>query len=418
MRRTVMNTLLLFAIGIFSSACGGNLIETPTITSTPTLIATYTSLPKTSSTPTKIPLPTKTLLPPSPTSNVISLSENDEQYLQLKDRGYRLISSGSLVGPEGFTYSAYLFINPDLSPLYAGADPTKDTLLITFYRWDGEKNEFLDAQGLSAVDNIYPVAANIADWDQPFSGIRLLDVIIEADEETKPLLKQENYSSDFNQNGLPEFTVAVEYCPLSCTHPTSGVQLFEIQTSERVKNITEGLPGLTHFNMHSKNPFTFYVWDSDPYDIYVDIGSYWIYTWDGSKFVDVSTNYANTYVEDANSIVSDLKSQYGKPFDEGLIRSEVEVLTILQLYEKAGLSKEGLQVFLDITDISHWNNTSSVSQCWLQISRAMAQEDFKQHGKFDLPPSYSLGFNEIDHTLVKQLKQVGYDTSACTLVNP
>jgi hypothetical protein len=418
MQRIIKNTLLLFAIGIFCSACGGGLVENPVTVSMPTLPATSTSLPKTTSTPAHTPFPTQTPIQPAPTSNVISLSENDEHYLQLKDKGYRLVSSGSLVGPEGFTYSAYLFVNPALSPLYAGSDPTKDTLVIAFYRWDGEKNEFINAQGLPAVDNVQASAAGIADWDQPYSGIELLDVYLVADEETKPFFKQGKYSSDFNQNGLPEFTVAVEYCPLSCTHPTDGLQLFEIQTPDRVKNITEDLPGLTHFDMHSKNPFTFYVGDSDPYDIYVDIGSYWIYAWDGSKFVDVSKSYTEDYMADANSIVSNLKSHYGKPFDEGEIRSEIDVLTILKLYEKAGISEEGLQVFLDITDISHWPNTSTMSQCWLQISRAMAQEDLKRHRNFGLPPSYSLGFNEVDQDLVKQLEQAGYDTSACTLVNP
>jgi len=394
------------------------LIENPVTTSTPTLSATFTSPLKATSTPANTPFLTKTPILPSPTSNVISLSENDEQYLQLKDKGYRLASSGSLVGPEGFTYSAYLFLNPDLSPLYAGSDPTKDTLVITFYRWDGEKNEFVSAQGLPAVDNVYASAAGIADWNQPFSGIMQQDIIVEPNEETKLLLKQENYSSDINQNGLPEFAIGVAYCPLSCTHPTDGIQIFEIQSPEKVKNITEDLPGLTHFDMHSKNPFTFYVWDSDSYDIYVHVGSYWIYAWDGSKFVDVSKSYTEDYVADANSTVNNLKAQYGIPFDEREIRSETDVLTILKLYEKAGMSEKGLQVFLDATDISHWPNTSNMSQCWLQVSRAMAQEDFRRHRIFDLPPSYSLGFNEIDQDLVKQLKQAGYDTSACTLVNP
>ncbi len=418
MQRITKNTLLLFAISLLCSACGSSLIENPITPSTPTLTATYTPLSKATSTLTNTSFPTITAIPPSPTSNVISLSENDEQYLQLKDKGYSLISSGSLVDPEGFTYSAYLFVNPDLSPLYAGSDPTKDTLVISFYRWDGEKNKFVSAQGLPAVDNVYAVAAGIADWDQPFSGIVQQDIIVEANEETKLLLKQENYSSDFNQNGLPEFALGVAYCPLSCTHPTDGIQLFEIQSPEKVINITEDLPGLTHFDMHSKNPFTFYVWDSDPYDIYVKVASYWIYAWDGSKFVDVSKSYKEDYVADANSIANNLKARYGKPFDEGEIRSETDVLTILKLYEKAGMSEEGLQVFLDVTNISHWPNTSNMSQCWLQISRAMAQEDFKRNRIFDLPPSYSLGFNEIDQDLVKQLTQAGYDAFACTLVNP
>jgi hypothetical protein len=243
MQQTVMNTMLLFAIGIFSSACG-NSIDTRSITSTPTLTATSISTPR------NTPFPTKTPIPPSPTSNVISLSENDVQYLQLKDKNYYLVSSGSLVGPEGFTYSAYLFINPDLSPLSAGSDPTKDTLVITFYRWDGEKNEFLSAQGLPVVDNVYAADANIVNWDQPLSGKPLLDVLVEADKKTKPIFKQENYSSDINQNSFPEFTFAVEYCPISCTQPTGGIQVFEVQNPSTVKNITQDLSGLTFFEMH------------------------------------------------------------------------------------------------------------------------------------------------------------------------
>lgn len=403
-----VNTLLLFAISIFCTACGGNLIEAPTTTSTPTLSAAYTSLPKT------------TPVPPSPTSNVISLSEDDEQYRQLKDRGYRLVSSSSVVNPEGLIYSAYLFINRDLSPLFGAAETNKDTMLIAFYRWDGEKNTLLSLQGFPAVDNGYAVGANIVNWDQPFSEGLFLDVFAHTDEDTKSMLNQENYSSDINQNGLPEFSFIVEYCPISCTHPTGGIQLFEVQDASLVKNITEDLPGLTRFEMHSKTPFTFYVQDTDFFDIYMDVSSDWIYTWNGTEFIDVSAQYALDYAIAADFLIGEMELRYGEPFNEGGVYPELYSLTILKLYEKAGMSENGLQFFLEVTDISHWPNTSPLAQCWLQISRAMAQNDLKQNRSFVLPPGSSYWKNNLD--MVKNyeepLKLAGYDTSACTSINP
>ena len=172
--------------------------------------------------------------------------------------------------------------------------------------------------------------------------------------------------------------------------------------------------------MHSKNPFTFYVEDGYTYAAFsLDVSFESIYTWEGSKFVDVSARYADEYLAEVTPIISDLKSQYGKPFDEEGSESEIGVMKILKLYEKAGMQEVGLKLFLDITDISHWPNTPELSQCWLQISRASAQNDFKHNRKFDLPPgSYYLELFHMLKDYEKPLKQAGYDTSACAALNP
>ena len=409
--RRICSFLMILTV-VSLVGCGTQTIASPTRGILPTVTDTTMSS-------TAVVVPTTTDIV-SPTAPVILLSENDNQYVQLTGKGYRLVSSGSLVGPQGFTYSAYLFINPDLSPLFGASESTEDTMQIAFYRWNGEKNEFLSVQGFPAMESNHAVGANVVDWDQPFLEGLILEFVVRANEETKELLRQANYSSDINQNGLPEFALGFQYCPTSCTHPTGGIQLFEIQNTSTVQNITESLPGLTFFEIHSKAPFTFYVEDSDFFDIYLNISSTWIYTWDGSKFVDVSSHYAEEYLVETDSIINDLKSRYGKPFDEAGNQSEMNSLRILKLYEKASLSAEGLKVFLDITDISHWANISDLSRCWLQISRAMAQEDFKQNRNFELPPSSSYWENNLE--LVKRyeepLKQSGYDTSACTLVKP
>ena len=67
MRRTSLNTILLVAVMFITSACGGNLFASPTLTSTPTSTQTNTPQPTNTSTPTKTPRPTSTRIPPTPT---------------------------------------------------------------------------------------------------------------------------------------------------------------------------------------------------------------------------------------------------------------------------------------------------------------------------------------------------------------
>ena len=383
-----------------------------------------------SATPTAAATATGTMVPtlcPCPIVTPIPLSELGDQSVQLISRGYRLLSSSSLSDTAGFTYFADLFVNPKSTPFIENDDGSpseeanENTLLVAFYRGKGEKKELLSVQGFPAVDHRYAVAANTVNWDNPSAMPAMrLDVFAEAEEETKQMLKQTDYSSDINQNGLPEFAFVLEFCTFSCTHPVTDIQLFEIQNSSTIKNISKDLPGLTEFKMHSKNPFTFYVEDGYTYAPFSwDVSFESIYTWDGSTFVDVSARYADEYLAEVTPIISDLKSQYGKPFDEKGSESDLGVMKILKLYEKAGMQEAGLKLFLDITDISHWPNTPELSQCWLQISRASAQNDFKQNRKFDLPPgSYYLELFHMLKDYEKPLKQAGYDTSACAAINP
>ncbi len=345
---------------------------------------------------------------------------SDNLYIELTKKGYQLVSSGSIKGPEDFTYSAYLFINPDLSPLYGASEPTEETLVVAFYRWDGYKNELLIVQRFPSIAGQYAVGAVIVNWDYPIFQGPILDFMAKADELTKQILKQENFSSDINQNGFPEFAFTVEYCPVSCSHPTGGVQLFEIQNTSNIVNITKDLPGLTFFKPHTVTPFTFYIDDFSAIDIYNGFDTYWIYVWEDTQFVDISSHYAEEYLLLVKPVISEIESQYGKPFDEGGIQREIDSLKILKLYEKAGLRGNGLQAFLEVTDLSHWPNTSNLSKCWLQVSRAMATNDVKQNQRFTMPPSSHLweeNLNLVEY-YEKPLREAGYDTSACSSLRP
>ena len=186
-----------------------------------------------------------------------------------------------------------------------------------------------------------------------------------------------------------------------------------------IVNITKDLPALTFFKPHTVYPFTFYIEDFSPVDIYTGFTTYWIYAWDGTQFVDISSDYADEYLILVKSLISEIESQYGKPFNEGGIKREMD-FEILKLYEKAGMQAKGLQAFLEVTDLSHWPITSDLSKCWLQISRAMAIDNVKQNFKFTLPPSSFLWAENINlvEYYEKPLREAGYDTSACSSLKP
>lgn len=364
-----------------------------------------------------------------PVETAVPLSKSDSLYLQLTQKGYKLTSSGSLVGPGGFTYSAHLFINTD-SPHYYSLNPTtKETIIVAFYRRDGAKDVFLGTQYLPLIESNdinsdygeYADYAGILNWNWQRDELGLV-LDFQGDNQMRPILKQYNFSSDVNQNGLPEFAVSMEFCSI-CSKPEGGIQLFEIQDTSVVKNITQNMPKLTLFKPHSKTPFTFYTYDklgsfSYVYLYYVILVDR-IYAWDGSEFIDVSSRYADEYLADANRIISNVKLSYGDSFDKVEIPPGPLILKILKLYEAAGMSKQGLQVFLDLTDSSHWPGSSNESLCWLQLARATAQQDMAKNREFDLSVGYLWnGFPRLDENARQLFQQAGYNISACDLVKP
>jgi hypothetical protein len=298
---------------------------------------------------------------PTPTTTIIPLSEENELYKDLVQKGYRLrLSSGLLVGPGGHIYSAYIFWNPKLTPL-EGADSTLETNYVAFYRLDGQKNILLGVKTLPPYfkgnpGTVYPEVAWVVNWDDPLRGRPLTaEFFVEADQRTRQLLDLDDFRSDINQNGLLEFALAVQYWPPGCSAPKSAIQFFEIQSTSSVVNITEGLPGMIdpHHMVHSSQPLNFYVKDGTHiYAYMLEVESSWIFEWDDNRFVDVSARYADEYLAELPPIIQRLEATYGHswgdPYPWG--NPELDVLRILVLYEKAGLRKQGLQKFLEVTD--------------------------------------------------------------------
>jgi hypothetical protein len=291
---------------------------------------------------------------------------------------------------------------------------------LAFYRSDGQHNELIHtfdaplyAEG-SWYDG-YPVFCHPNDWNQSSTYYSYYPL----EPDFYDLLDLNGVWSDINQNGLPEFSVHYQYCPGAClNHGAVAIHIYEIQTTSRVIDLTAGLPGVIEpFNLvHSVDPITFYVYDPTLWYCYkwCTINTWWIYAWDEEGLVDVTDSYVDEYLELGEQIKADFKRDYGRIFREWTL------LSVLFLYEKAGLSDLALETFLDISDPGFWPEASDMEYCWLQYARAQAQIDRYEGRPFRFPEFrlidetvYSL---EILSRVVPGLVQSGYDLSACEQV--
>ncbi len=347
---------------------------TPTIraplTATPT---PYPTVPRATSTP--VPTPTLALSPTStstttarPTATLVPTRQPNETFWAEVDK-YGL-TSASTVGPKGEIYTFDLVTSHEWYPgtcrLYVG-------------RWDGLTHTTIwEHDGASDCEAI--------NWDA---------LSTTADE--RQTLQLNGYWSDINHNGLPEFTVWQGSGCGGCDEANIGhTAIYEIYPSGDVLDIMEGLPAELiqfpdlvplnsalpiHVNriLHSTDPVTVYMTDFTYYELHSYVKIAWIYQWDGDKYVNVSTQYADEYRQQIKQIVADLKMSYGKQFDAGhmFAHHEEEVLKILLLGNAVQLpQKETLDAFLEATNPSHWLLSDNITKCWLQVARASAQIDY------------------------------------------
>ncbi len=380
----------------------------PTITPTTNLPPTGTATPTTTSQPEYLLTPRSTTIP---------LSTDNKLTTEMAEKGYQLFNSGSLIGPGDFGFSAFLFTNPELSPYMMGYESTWDTSYVAFYRWDGQKNELLGVQPLPELypgSGSYPAAGAVVNWNHPYDEEQGIFVNVPVpDEKTREALNLDQFSSDINQNGMPEFTLAVEYCTISCSEPKEAVLFYEIPENHKITLLNKDLPGaIPNEILYSEDPLVFKVRDdTNNYEIFMEVASEWLYTWDGEKWVDVTSQNAHVYEDKIAATVKELKADYGQPFDDPDGLHEIMVLSLLVLYEKVGMPERGLETFLEVTDPLNWPDTSPEMLCWLHLSRANAQADYKAGRKFSMPPSL-LNMGIIDQ-IIAPLDKEGYDLSAC-----
>ncbi len=437
--------LVVFLVTVLLSACASTpALIPPAITDTPVPALTATPLPTepllpASTVDINTPKPSNTVTitpsnPPTalaeasltPTATMIPISDSDNFRLDLQEQGYTLFSSSSTIGPGGYVFSAYIFLD---STFGTRTPPrpyreTQDTegCRIAFYRWDGEENMFLYSfSGAQYTEKSaytgYPISCFPVVWEDPFTWSGYASP---TQEDLEPINAKGSWS-DLNQNGMPEFAIKYHYCSNACeNYGVISVHLYEIKTTSKVVDITADLPGIIEpikGLVHSTDPLDFYVFDPTLEYCYkwCTLETFWIYAWNGEQFVDVTPKYVDEYRAKGERLIASLEQKETVSFREW------DFLEILFVYEKANLRQEGLDHFLEITDPARWPNADPWEQCWLQGARAQALEDYAIGRPFQFPifrfQSFAEPIWEVEDT-VEYFVGTPYDLSACVALLP
>jgi hypothetical protein len=395
-------------------------IQTPTKTTLPS----ETPSPRASPTRTLRPRPSATLTPtftpfPSststPTQTPIPIAPGDRFLNEMQQKGYHIDQAGSIVDSDSLVYTAYIFSNMKYPGDYGFSKP--DSRIIGFYCWDGKENLLIGnayPSWYSKHEPVYPAYFyRLANWDDPWNSMQGVAIDEYPDARTRELLQLHGYSSDINQNGRPEFIFAAEYCPISCSRTTDGFDYFEIRNSHQVVNLAKGLPGRIVLHPISETPLTFEVNDSYWYGFFSEIYLPTFISWNGQGFEDVTRQHIDDLLTRVETLTANIEAQYGQPF--GSEPTTTSVYQVLMLYQQMGMRQKGLETFLRLTDIQNWPSTMDQAICWLQLSRARAQEDYLTNREFSMIPAtiYWLVYEHIIDEWVKPLDKTKYDLSAC-----
>ncbi len=375
-------------------------IPLPTLTHT--LSPTYTLRPPSTPRPTRTP---RFVLPPT----AVPLAANDPFQIAVQKGEKEVLYSTSIIGPQDAIYSVYVLMDAAYDPLNYGL-PGYDSLnscILVFYRLQRQVNSLM-----TVMNSSHPVACILINWNQPLPWA---GVTLSPGEDTK-LLGLDGYWSDINQNGLPEVAVIEQYCANACLNwGIVKTRFYEIQSESKIVDITGNISGaILPWNIiNTTAPLTIKVYDPIEYEHHVPVEVDWIYQWNGHDFENVTVRHKVQYESRVDEIEDSLQRDYGKP----LAHYAVEFLEILTIYERADLPRdEGLALFLEITDLSHWPNTEKDVGCWLQVARAYVQEEFNKTRTLDLPPSPNYLYLGPIADFSKNLAELGiadYDLSLC-----
>ena len=321
-----------------------------------------------------------TTAPTVPLPTAAPLKE-DSFSTDLQNRGYTLIAASSTIGPKDYIYSAYLFSNTEL-------DPSAAICRLAFTRYEPNNNELLryfTAPSYPAGSGYtFPVSCEAVNWDAPPEH---LIGETELSPETRTMLGFNGQWSDINQNGLPEFAVAYQYCAQDCPeYGEVALHFFELKNTYKIVDITATLPGIVQpwHMFHSGNPLHIWVYDPTEYESGIAIQSTYIFAWGSSEFKNVTPQRANEYSAQIDQVVEEIEADYGM----ALTQTRVDFIQILMLGNKAELPQpQTLTTFLDVSDPAHWPGTNLTLSCWLELARANAQRDTQNNQPFSLPPN-------------------------------
>lgn len=422
--------VVVLCISLFAGACSGRKPAIPAVatdTSQAGPIASQrapgerTTPAGAASPPTQTPAgPPPTAYPTAaaPAANVpVIIPIGDYHPLPLDDpflqemllAGYSLFQAGSIPVNDDMVYAAYVFTRFEV-----GEPVGEDTFVLAFYRREGDTNHPLGTVFPSAYSPhlpVYPSYYRLANWDDPASALMGLTTVENPDPETRALLHLDGHAADINGNGQPEFIFGGEYCPVSCDTTVQSFDYFEVW-DDHVERLGDGLPGHISLTPAFADPLIFEVAEMIPYGASSQILLPAFAAWNGSEFEVVTHQNETLLTERADAHLERLKSHFGEPF--GHDELQIDAYSLLLLYERAGLRQQGLDAFLEVTDPQRWAGGNPRMECWLQLSRAHARDEYARNLPFTpLPPLSDFDPNTDVPKFAEALSGSGEDLSAC-----
>ena len=346
--------------------------------------------PKIAQAPTVTPLPLSTATPTIPE---IDLKGTDLE--NFGEGNYDVLQSAPITTKDGSYYFAYILQDDQLNLMDVNSTTSQEVCRIAFFSWQSEVSVYLGSFPApvypKSVNEAYPVDCVLIDWDQsftidPFLAYAPLWPTIQS-EDTKEILNLESISSDINNNGLPEFAVAYQYCKNACWNwGIIATHFYEIQSDSSIVDITADLPGavVPFFNLvHDDQSGTLYVYDRGYVGPGSTVDSYWIFSWQDGKYEDTTPQFADDILAWGSDWLAEVQLEYGKslewlPYDFG---------RILHQYEKAGLQDEAIAMLSEISNPANWPESDIYNLCYLRLVYENAILDRQNNRPFSLPPN-------------------------------
>jgi hypothetical protein len=203
------------------------------------------------------------------------------------------------------------------------------------------------------------------------------------------------------------------YCPVTFSICEYKYDFYEIRNTHSVVDLAANLPDHLSPYLRQADPPTFSVYNEHNFDTNDKMITRRYYRWDGADFTDVTLEYASEILEGAEEVRRAIEARYGRPFDKDTFSTDsFDIWRMLLHYENAGERAKGLEAFLDVTDLSHWPGSFPDTTCWLQISRATAQEDYARQRPFSILTQVTYLSTPLEEIL-KRFAGLPYDLSAC-----
>jgi hypothetical protein len=167
---------------------------------------------------------------------------------------------------------------------------------------------------------------------------------------------------DLNQNDRPDFTMAFDW---GVQYTGSEARVYEMSAEGIVIELTRDLPGILSPWDFNPDRTEFPVFDKTwaEHDcIYPPLYVFWVYDWDGEKYVDITpeVDLSGYY----NYLSEQLADDYGSPLVPQIHIGPLT--TLLVMHEKNGQRSQGWAEYLKLAASDHWPGTSAESLEWLQ----------------------------------------------------